>query len=153
MPDLNIDKAYLTQTLSDLVSINSINATLVPDGPGEAQIGAYLAEAMQALGLEVIVDEVAPGRVNVIGRRAGRGGGRSLMWNAHMDTVGLNDMEQPFTPTIRAGRLYGRGSQDMKGSLAAMLATVKALNQAEIVLDGDLLLTAVADEEYASLGT
>src|SRR5512139_906487 len=153
MPDLNIDKAYLTQTLSDLVAINSINSSLVPDGPGEAQIGAYLAEAMQALGLEVNVDEVAPGRVNVIGRRAGPGSGRSLMWNAHIDTVGPNGMEQPFTPMIRGDRLYGRGSQDMKGSLAAMLVAVEALNQARVELDGDLLLTAVADEEFASLGT
>ena len=153
MLEPTIDKAYLTQTLSDLVSINSINSSLVPDGPGEAQIGAYLAEAMQALDLAVSVDEVAPGRVNVIGRRAGRGGGRTMMWNAHMDTVGFNGMQQPFTPTIREGRLYGRGSQDMKGSLAAMLAVVKALNQARIELDGDILLTAVADEEYASLGT
>jgi acetylornithine deacetylase len=153
MAPLSIDAPYLTQTLSELVQINSINASLVPDGPGEAEIGAYLAGAMQALGLQVKVDEVAPGRVNVIGRRAGGGGGRSLMWNAHMDTVGLNGMEQPFTPTIRDGRLYGRGSQDMKGSLAAMLAAVKALNQAGIELDGDLLLTGVADEEYASLGS
>jgi acetylornithine deacetylase len=153
MAPLSIDAPYLTQTLSELVQINSINASLVPDGPGEAEIGAYLAGAMQALGLQVKVDEVAPGRVNVIGRRVGGGGGRSLMWNAHMDTVGLNGMEQPFTPTIRDGRLYGRGSQDMKGSLAAMLAAVKALNQAGIELDGDLLLTGVADEEYASLGS
>ena len=153
MPRLTIDAPYLTQTLSDLVSINSINASLVPDGPGEAQIGAYLAKAMQALDLQVSVDEVAPGRVNVVGRRGGRSGGRSLMWNAHMDTVGPNGMQQPFVPTIRDGRLYGRGSQDMKGSLAAMLAAVKALNQAQIELDGDLLLTGVADEEYASLGT
>jgi acetylornithine deacetylase len=153
MPALSIDAAYLTQTLSELVQINSINASLVPDGPGEAQIGAYLAEAMQDLGLQVNLDEVAPGRVNVIGRRIGRSSGRSLMWNAHMDTVGLNGMQQPFTPTVRDGRLYGRGSQDMKGSLAAMLAAVKALNQAGIELDGDLLLTGVADEEYASLGS
>jgi acetylornithine deacetylase/succinyl-diaminopimelate desuccinylase-like protein len=153
MPDLNFDKEYLIRTLSDLVAINSINASLVPDGPGEAQIGAYLAEAMGALDLEVSVDEIAPGRVNVIGRRAGRGGGRSLMWNAHMDTVGINGMEQPFSPTIRGDRLYGRGSQDMKGSLAAMLTAVKALNQAGVELDGDLLLTGVADEEFASLGT
>lgn len=153
MPTLSIDGAYLTQTLSDLVAINSINASLVADGPGEAQIGAYLAEAMQALGLDVQVDEVAPGRVNVVGRRPGRGGGKALMWNAHMDTVGLNGMEQPFTPVVRAGRLYGRGSQDMKGSLAAMLAAVRALNRAGIELNGDLLLTAVADEEYASLGS
>ena len=153
MSRLFIDAPYLVHTLEDLVSINSINASLVPDGPGEKQVGEYLAEAMRALDLQVSVDEVAPGRVNVIGRRAGGGGGRSLMWNAHMDTVGLNGMAQPFTPVIREGRLHGRGSQDMKGSLAAMLAAFKALNQAQIELDGDLLLTAVADEEYASLGT
>ena len=153
MPPLTIDATYLTQTLSDLVSINSINPALSPDGPGEAQIGAYLSEAMRALGLQVSVDEVASGRVNVIGQRAGRGAGRSLMWNAHMDTVGPNGMPQPFTPVIRDGRLYGRGSQDMKGSLAAMLAAVKALNQAQIELKGDLLLTAVADEEQGSLGS
>jgi acetylornithine deacetylase len=153
MPELAVDNAYLTQTLSDLVSINSINSSLAPNGPGEAEIGGYLAEAMRKLGLDVKVETVAPGRVNVIGRRAGRGGGRSLMWNAHMDTVGPNGMLQPFTPTIQAGRLYGRGSQDMKGSLAAMLAAVQALNQARLQLDGDILLTAVADEEYASLGT
>jgi acetylornithine deacetylase len=153
MSRLFIDTPYLTQTLSDLVSINSINPALASDGPGEAQIGAYLAQAMQALGLQVSVDQVAPGRVNVTGRRAGSGAGRSLVWNAHTDTVGPNGMAQPFTPVIREGRLYGRGSQDMKGSLAAMLAAVKALNEAQIELEGDLLLAAVADEEHGSLGS
>jgi len=62
-------------------------------------------------------------------------------------------MAAPFTPEVRDGRLYGRGSQDMKGSLAAMLAAVKALNDEGIQLDGDLILTGVADEEWASLGS
>jgi acetylornithine deacetylase len=148
-----IDEGYLTQALVDLVRINSCNPTLTPDNPGEAQIGAYTAAQMRAIGLEVHIDELAPGRVNVVGIYKGRGQGRSLMWNAHMDTVGVQAMPQPFSGELRAGRVYGRGSQDMKGSLAAMLAAAKALAQARIELGGDLILTAVADEEYASMGT
>ena len=66
---------------------------------------------------------------------------------------GVEGMSEPFSGAIRDGKLYGRGSQDMKGSLAAMLATAKALVNADIQLAGDLLLTFVADEEYASIGT
>jgi acetylornithine deacetylase len=75
------------------------------------------------------------------------------MLNGHMDTVGVTGMAAPFAATIHDGKLYGRGSQDMKGSLAAMLAVVKTLNDSGIALAGDLILTAVADEEYGSMGT
>jgi acetylornithine deacetylase len=75
------------------------------------------------------------------------------MLNAHMDTVGAGEMAQPFTPQVRGNRLYGRGAQDMKGSLAACITAVKALIDADIQPAGDLLIAAVADEEYASLGT
>jgi acetylornithine deacetylase len=150
-----IDESYLTQTLVDLVKINSCNPSLSPDNPGETQIGDYVARAMEALGLEVHTHLLAPNRVNVVGIFKGTraGNGRSLMWNAHMDTVGVGGMAEPFSGELRAGKVYGRGSQDMKGSLAAMLAAAKALVEARIELSGDLILTAVADEEYASLGT
>lgn len=148
-----INTSYLTQTLYDLVAINSINPSLVEGGAGEEQIAAYLVQAMQSLGMETHLHEVAAGRFNAVGVRRGSGGGRSLMWNGHIDTVGINGMEQPFAPAIRQGRLYGRGSQDMKGSLAAMLAAVQALNDSNTRLAGDLIITGVADEEYASLGT
>ncbi|HXF62634.1 MAG TPA: ArgE/DapE family deacylase [Caldilineaceae bacterium] len=151
---LHIDEPYLTRTLVDLVQINSANPSLTPGSPGEAAIGDYVAGAMRALGLHVTVHTLGPNRVNVVGIRPGAAaGGRSLMWNAHMDTVSAEGMAAPFSADVRAGRLYGRGSQDMKGSLAAMLAAVKALNEAQVTLAGDLLLTAVADEEYASIGT
>ncbi|MFQ5436958.1 MAG: M20/M25/M40 family metallo-hydrolase [Anaerolineae bacterium] len=98
--------------------------------------------------------EVEPGRWNVIGRLRGRGSGPSLMLNAHMDTVGVDGMTiDPFGGEVRDGRLYGRGSQDMKGSLAAMIAAAKALVDGGIELGGDLIIAAVADEEYASIGT
>ncbi|MEW5868622.1 MAG: ArgE/DapE family deacylase [Chloroflexota bacterium] len=148
-----IDNDFLTQTLVDLVRIDSSNPSLSIHGAGEAEIGAYVAGVLQALGLEVHLHELAPGRVNVVGILPGAGWGRSLMWNAHMDTVGVEGMPAPFSGEVRNGRLYGRGSQDMKGSLAAMLAAAKALVDAGVELGGDLILTGVADEEFASLGT
>jgi acetylornithine deacetylase len=151
--NLTVDRDYLVQTLSDLVQINSINPSLAPDGPGEAEIAAYIARALRDFKLDVTTHEPQPGRVSVVGKLAGHGGGRSLMLNAHMDTVGVDDMPDPFSATIREGRLYGRGAYDMKGSLAACMAAVKALVDAGAPLAGDVLLAAVADEEYASLGT
>jgi len=151
---LFINNDYLIQILSDLVSINSTNPLLANDGAGEAEIGAYLANALTNLGLDVTTFELEPGRLNVVGRLKGTGNGRSLLLNAHMDTVGVEGMTiDPFGAEIRDGRLYGRGSQDMKGSLAAMLTAVKALVDGNIKLRGDLLITAVADEEYTSIGT
>lgn len=148
-----VDEAYLTATLTALVQTDSRNPSLTPGSPGEAAIGAVIAAAMRDLGLTVTVHDLGATRVNVVGIRRGQGQGRSLLWNGHMDTVGVQGMTAPFTATVRDGKLYGRGSQDMKASLAAMLAAVKALNDAGIELAGDLILTAVADEEYASLGT
>jgi acetylornithine deacetylase len=75
------------------------------------------------------------------------------MLNAHVDTVGIDGMAEPFAGAIRGGRLYGRGAYDMKGSLAACLAAAQALVDGGAALEGDLLIAAVADEEYASLGT
>ena len=156
MPDspLVIDEPYLTRTLADLIHINSINPSLSPDGPGEAEAGEYVADALSRLGLRVTTYPLAPGRVNVVGVLPGTGGGRSLLLNAHMDTVGVEGMTiDPFAAEIREGRMYGRGTQDMKGSLAAMLAAVKALVDSGVALAGDVIFTAVADEEYLSMGT
>src|SRR6187551_1408811 len=73
------------------------------------------------------------------------------MLNAHTDTVGVTGMTDPFVPRLEGSRLYGRGAQDMKGSLAAsMLVTAEAARRG---LSGDVILTAVADEEVASVGT
>ncbi|MBI5563249.1 MAG: ArgE/DapE family deacylase [Chloroflexi bacterium] len=153
MPALQIDRDYLYQTLINLVRINSINPSLVPGGAGEANIAAYVANALSQLGLSVDVHEAAPHRPNVVGTLRGQGGGKSLMLNAHMDTVGIENMPEPFVAEIIDGKLYGRGAYDMKGSLAAMLAAAKAVVDSGATLNGDLMLAGVADEEYASLGT
>ena len=97
--------------------------------------------------------EPEPGRVTVAGTLRGSGGGRSLMLNAHYDTVGVEAMDHPFSAEVRDGKMFGRGSYDMKGSLAAQMAAAKALIDAGAKLRGDLVIAAVADEEYGSLGT
>jgi acetylornithine deacetylase len=87
----------------------------------------------------------------VIGVARGSGGGRTLLLNGHLDTVGLAGMKTPLEPRVEAGRLYGRGAYDMKsGVAAAMLAAAEAMRQG---LRGDVVVTAVADEEVASIGT
>jgi len=148
-----IDKDYLTNLTQELVRIDSTNPNLSPDGNGEAEIGKFVAKKLQELGLEVTTSEIAPGRVNTVGVLKGSGGGRSLLLNAHMDTVGVEGMSiNPFGGELKDGRVYGRGAQDMKGSLAAMIAAAKAIVDAGIRLHGDLLITGVADEEHSSIG-
>lgn len=150
---LTIDRQYLIQTLGDLIRINSINPKLVPGAPGEAEIAAYVADALRRIKLDVATWEPAPGRVSVVGILKGSGGGRSLMLNAHTDTVGIEGMLAPFSAAIRNAKMYGRGAYDMKGSLAACMTAAKALVDARLSLKGNLLVAAVADEEYASIGT
>jgi acetylornithine deacetylase len=151
--NIPIDPQFITDTAVRLVQIDSINPFLSPEGVGEAEAARFTAETLARLGLVVDSFEVAPGRWNVIGRLPGRGHGRSLLLNAHLDTVGVAGMAEPFSGTVVNGRLYGRGSLDMKGSLAAMLGAAKAIVDSGVRLDGDLLVTAVADEEYSSIGT
>ena len=150
---LQIDRNYARQTLVRLIQINSINPSLAAGAPGEREIAAYIAESLRGAGLAVEMYEPEPGRMSVLGRLAGAGGGRSLMLNAHCDTVDVPGMAEPFSGAIREGKVYGRGSFDMKGSLAACMAAAKALADAGVRLRGDVLVAAVADEEYGSLGT
>ncbi|MBV9790968.1 MAG: ArgE/DapE family deacylase [Chloroflexi bacterium] len=141
----------VTQLLHDLVAIDSINPDLVPGSAGESAIAEFIAGWLRDAGLDVEIDEPSPGRPSVIGIARGSGGGRSLMLNAHIDTVGVVGMEQPHTPRIENNQLYGRGAYDMKGGLAAVM--IAAAEAARHNLRGDVIVTAVADEEYASLGT
>jgi acetylornithine deacetylase len=109
----------LAALAAELVRIDSVNPDLVEGGAGEGEIARFVAGWCEREGLDVEIEEAAPGRPNVIATARGSGGGRSLMLNAHMDTVGVAGMEAPFSATVAGGRLYGRGAYDMKGSLAA----------------------------------
>jgi acetylornithine deacetylase/succinyl-diaminopimelate desuccinylase family protein len=139
------------QLISELVSINSINPDLVTDAPGEAEIARFITHWLERNGVEVHVIETVSGRPNVVGICHGTGGGRTLLLNGHMDTVGAGRMAHPHEPVIKEGRLYGRGAYDMKGGLAACMVAIAEARK--LHLRGDVIFTAVVDEENASLGT
>lgn len=135
-----------------LIAIDSTNPDLAPGGAGETEIAAWCARWLAARGFEVHRLEERAGRPSIVGIKRGTGGGRSLMLNAHLDTVGVDGYEgDPFSGARHSDRLHGRGAFDTKGGLAAVLV---AANRATLTpLAGDLLVTLVADEEFGSLGT
>jgi len=135
-----------------LIAIDSVNPSLSHDGAGEAEIAAWCAQWLAVRGFEVHRLEENPGRPSVVGIKRGTGGGRSLMLNAHLDTVGVEGYDgDPFAGVRHGGRLYGRGAFDTKGGVAAVLV---AAHRATLTpLAGDLIVTLVADEEFGSLGT
>ena len=137
-----------------LVRVDSRNPTLVPGAPGEGPAAALLADVLRAWGARVELHEAAPGRPNVVARFGGENGAtaRSLMLNGHLDVVGTEAMTHtPFDADERDGLLYGRGAADMKGGIAAMCAAAARAQQAGV--RGAIIVAAVIDEEYESLGT
>ena len=152
----------------ELVRVDSRNPTLVAGAPGEAAVARVLADILVSWGFEVEVHEAAPGRPNVVAWIPGTGSlvvtesidpaaeirpaMPALMFNGHLDVVGVDGMvHAPFDAETRDGRMYGRGSTDMKGGVAAMCAA--AVRAADAGIARDILITAVADEEFESLGT
>jgi len=138
--------------LQDLVSIDSVNPSLVAGARGEAEIARRIASECTAAGLTVHITEVAPNRPNIVGVLEGRSPGPTLMFCGHTDTVGVAGMAAPFDPIQADGRLYGRGAQDMKGGVAAMLGAARAVVEGGGLACGKLIVASVVDEEHASLG-
>ena len=138
--------------LKQLVATDSVNPSLVPGASGEAAIARVLVEEFRSIGLQVEVQEAAHGRPNVIGVLEGRAPGRSLMFCGHVDTVGVAGMTRPFDPEERNGRIYGRGAQDMKGGVAAMIGAARAITENGGLDSGRLIVACVVDEEHASIG-
>jgi acetylornithine deacetylase len=141
----------------ELVRIDSVNPALVAGAAGETAVVSVLADRLAAGGFAVeIVDAPGhPGRPSLLAVSRGTGGGRSVVLNGHLDTVGVAGMADPFSGLVegdrRTGRLLGRGACDMKGGVAAMVAAAEAVAAGGTA--GDVLLALVADEEHGSLGT
>jgi acetylornithine deacetylase len=140
------------ELLKRLIAVDSVNPSLVPGGAGEAEIAGLLESELRKLGLEVEVEEAAPGRPNVVAFLEGRAPGRALMLCGHTDTVGIAGMPDALRPSQRNGRIHGRGAEDMKGGLAAMIGAAGTLLAEGGLPRGRLILACVADEEYGSLG-
>lgn len=145
-----VDRAL--QLLKDLIAVDSVNPTLVPGASGEAAIARTLSEAMRAMGLTVEMQHVADGRPNVVGTLKGQAPGRSLMFCGHIDTVGVAGMSAPFDPVEKDGRIYGRGSQDMKSGVAAMIDATRVIAESGGLASGEIIIACVVDEEHSSIG-
>jgi acetylornithine deacetylase len=139
----------IVDLLSELVQINSVNLTL-SHGPGENEIAKYIRHRLDELELGPEIQTIAPDRYNVIAVVSGSNPGKSLLLNGHLDTVGVEGMDDPFILRQEGDRLYGRGTYDMKGSLAVMLLLAEYFTHHPPPLD--ILLTFVADEEDKSIG-
>jgi acetylornithine deacetylase len=144
-----LDPVALT---ASLVAIDSRNPSLVPGGPGELACATHLAAVLNAWGFAVSLQELTPGRANVVAR-IGPAGRTPLVLNGHLDVVGVEGMSHaPFAPEVRDGNMFGRGTTDMKGGIAAMcVAAARAAERG--ALASEIIVTAVCDEEYASAGT
>jgi acetylornithine deacetylase len=150
MPNARIERGDAVALTRALVAVDSRNPVIAPGGPGEGAVASLLAEVLAQWEFDVELQEVVPGRPNVIAR-TGRRGGPVLMFNGHLDVVGTDGMSHPpFDPVTRDGRIYGRGSADMKGGIAAMCA---AAARAAAATNAELVIAAVIDEENESLGT
>jgi acetylornithine deacetylase len=141
----------LVELLSRLVAIDSVNPGLADGAAGEGEIARFVAEWLERAGLDVELDEVAPGRPNVVAVARGKGDGRTLLLNAHTDTVGVAGMASAHEPRLEGSRLYGRGAYDMKGGLAAIM--LAGAETARLGLAGNVVVAAVCDEELESIGT
>lgn len=141
----------------ELVQIDSVNPGLVPGAAGEGAVVERLARRLRANGfdVEVVPALAASGRPSLLATHRGSGGGRSLVLNGHLDTVGVTGMPAPFEGRVVGDRLLGRGSCDMKAGVAAMVAAAETAAETAAAggTAGDVVLALVADEEHASVGT
>ena len=140
----------VVETLAGLVAINSVNSSL-EGGPGEAELAHHVADLARAAGADVEMYDVEPGRPNLLAwiRRGAR---PTLMFECHLDTVGLDPMPDALNPRVANGRLYGRGSADPKGCLAAMLHVLHAA-AADPNFPVDLCLAGAVGEEIVMIGS
>jgi acetylornithine deacetylase len=135
-----------------LVRINSVNS-FYAGGPGEREIATWVRHFFEQREIVVWEEEVFPDRPNVIARLPGRDPSRRVILEAHMDTVSVQGMGiLPFAPRIEEGKLFGRGSCDTKGGLAAMMHAVASLHEDGIQPPCEVWMAAVVDEEFSYRG-
>ena len=152
---MQVSEQNLIDDLSAMVRIPSVNTfgNSDPKRPAEEEMAQFFEARMKEIGLDVSSAHVADGRRNVWGRLRGTGNGPTIMLAGHLDTVGVPGYENPFEPTIKDGRIHGRGSCDMKAGLAAYLEVARILVASDAPLNGDVIIAGVVDEEDAMIGS
>jgi acetylornithine deacetylase/succinyl-diaminopimelate desuccinylase-like protein len=153
LTDRLTDPDRATAILRDLVAIESVNPAYPGGRRGEGEVARYFADYISRLGLVPKWQEVFPDRNNVWAFVEAPGATRTILFDAHMDTVTLEPVGQAMVePSIREGRLFGRGACDDKGSLAAMIAMLPALLDRPDRLKANVIVLATVDEEYNFAG-
>jgi len=144
-----IDEEELVEILKSLIRVpGHVNCI-----SQEKEISNLTAEILKRENIDTELQEVEPGRLNVIGKINGKNKGKSLVLNGHLDTVPPNDSMKSYEPKINGGKVYGLGTCDMKGGVAAMLYSLIIIKRKDIELDGDLYFTGVIGEESGGTGT
>ncbi len=150
-----IDKEGLVKFTQDLIRIRSVYN---PDkeGSNEEEVAHFVAERLKNMGWKVFIEEVIPGRTNVIAVLKGNQKGKTLLLEAHTDVVTEGDWADwkypPFAAIIKEGKIYGRGACDTKGNLAAMVYAIKAILDSKTDFKGEIILCIPVDEEGMMLG-
>lgn len=145
-----VDSADVVALAKELIATPSVNPQLESGGTGEERVAELVAGWLRQWGFEVECSDLEPGRPNVVARLE-RGRGPTLALNGHLDTVGVAGMTiDPFDPVVRDDRLWGRGSADMKGGVAAILAAARDAVHHDFT--GTLVVVLTADEEEAGRG-
>lgn len=146
----NIDEKGVVKFTQDLIRIKSVYNS-DKEGCNEEKVANFIAKRLKDIGLEVFVEEVMPGRPNVIAILKGNQTGKTLLFEAHTDVVTAGDLEDwnypPFEAIIKEGKIYGRGACDTKGNLAAMVYAIKAIIDSKSDFKGDIRLCIPVDEE------
>ena len=137
-----LDHSYTVTKLEEMIKIPSIVGE-------EKELAHYLQDELDGLGLKTELHEVQPGRPNIYGKLEGDGPGKHMDFNGHTDTVPVVpgwDYD-PFTPVQKDGKIYGLGSNDMKGGIACILSMLKAFADSGYEFNGELTFSGVIDEE------
>lgn len=148
----------LSSTLAELIRINSVNA-FYGCGPGEAELSNYIEKFFRRHNITLTRQTVlhatsnVSARENIIATLPGKKPGRTLAFEAHMDTVSTDGMTiDPWEPRVENGKMFGRGSVDTKAGLAAMMLAIVDLKQQGLTPNCNICLAAVVDEEHSFLG-
>ena len=146
-----IKEEEITNLAQELIKIPS------DETAGEKEVCEYLESFLKSLGMKVRLQEVLPNRPNIIAEVIGDEGGKSIMFNGHVDTVPIGDIKKwsidPYSAIIKDNKLFGRGSTDMKGSIASMIIAIKFIMNNVKKINGKIIFTGVMAEETTGLGT
>ncbi|UAL50531.1 M20 family metallopeptidase [Metabacillus dongyingensis] len=150
-----IDKKEVIELTRSLIRIQSVYRPNV-EGGNEEKVARFIDDYLKNIGLEVYYEEVVPGRPNVIAVYDSGIPGKTLLFEGHTDVVTEGDIDSwtydPFGGEVSNGRIYGRGSCDTKGNLAAAISAVHSIKKSDAAFNGKIILCIPCDEEGMMIG-